>query len=57
MEIRVIISNGLDLNKCYLGHDLERYLRGFSHWSDTLRNANVGGTITLKPYNSKLNKK
>ncbi|EGI66689.1 hypothetical protein G5I_04769 [Acromyrmex echinatior] len=25
----------------------------FSRWSDTLRNANAGGSVTVEPYNSK----
>jgi len=28
MKIRGIISNGLDLDKCYPGHDREQYSKG-----------------------------
>ena len=48
MKIRGIISNSLDLNKCYPGE----ILGGFNHPSDTLRNANADD-VTFKPYNSK----
>jgi len=32
VEIKITdsISNGFDLDKCYLGHDPEQYSRGFS---------------------------
>ncbi|KYN09524.1 hypothetical protein ALC57_18362 [Trachymyrmex cornetzi] len=54
MKIRETISNDLDLNECYLGYDPEQHSRGLSHRSDTLRNANVGGsTVTFEPYNSR----
>jgi len=29
MKIKGIISNGLDLDKCYPGHDSEQHSRGF----------------------------
>jgi len=34
------LINDLDLDECYPGHS-EQYSRGFSHQSDTLRNANA----------------
>ena len=53
MKIKEIISNELDLNKYYIGHDSEQHSRGFNRRSDTLRNVHAGDTITFKPYNSK----
>ena len=50
MKITGTTSNGLDFNKCYPEHDPEQYSKCFSRRSDTLRNANVSGTITFKPY-------
>jgi len=52
MKIRETISSDLDLNKCYSGHDPEQHSRSFSCRSDILGNANVGSTVTFKPYNS-----
>ena len=55
-----ITSNGLNLDKCYLGHfkqhsrgDFKQHSSGFSHRSDTFDSANVSGTVTFKSYNSK----
>jgi len=50
MIIRGIISN-LDHNEYYSGHNSEQYSRDFI--DRTLRNVNVGGTVTFKPHNSK----
>ena len=50
MKIRGVISNGLDLDKYYPGH--EQYSKGFSRRS-ALRNANAGGTVIFKPCNWK----
>jgi len=47
------LINDLDLDECYPGHS-EQYSRGFSHQSDTLRNANAGGTVTFQCYNSEI---
>ena len=52
MKIKETLSNDFDLNKYYPGHDPEQHLRDFNR-SDTLRNANVSGTVTFKTYNSK----
>jgi len=46
MKIKEIISNGLDLNKCYPSHDLEQYLRGYR--LNILGNANVSGALICK---------
>ncbi|EGI68883.1 hypothetical protein G5I_02421 [Acromyrmex echinatior] len=48
-------SNDFDLDKCYLGHDSEQHSKGFSRQSDTLRNANVSGTVTFEPCNLRKN--
>lgn len=48
MKMRRTTANGLYLDKCYLGHDLEQNLRGFSHQSDILENANASGTVIFK---------
>jgi len=53
MKIRGIISNDLDLDKCYPGYDPEQHLRESNRRSNTLDNANAGGTIICKPYNLK----
>ena len=50
MKIRETISNDFNLNECYPEHNPEQHLRGFSYRS---RNANIGGTVTFKFYNSK----
>ena len=52
MKIKGTTSNGLDLDKCYLGLVSEQHSRTFNHRSDTLGNANANGTITFKTYNS-----
>jgi len=52
MKIREIIFSNLDFNKCYSRHDPEQHSRDFNCRLDTLRNANVGGTVTFKSYNS-----
>jgi len=53
MKIREITSN--DLDKYYLDHDPEQYLKGFNRCSDILLicNANASGAVTCKSYNSK----
>jgi len=54
MKLRGDLSNGLDLAKCYVGHEPEQHLRDFDHRLDSLDNANAGGIITFnKPHNSK----
>jgi len=53
MKIRDTISNDFDLDKYYPGHDPEQHSRSRSRRSDTFGNANAGGAVTCKPYNSK----
>jgi len=48
MIIRDTTSIDFDLDKCYPGHDLKQYSRGFSCSSDILRNVNAGGNVTFK---------
>jgi len=52
MILILTLINDLDL-ECYPGHS-EQYSRGFSYQSDTLRNANAGGTVTFQCYNSEI---
>jgi len=45
-------NNPMTLILMNLRYDPEQYSKGFSHRPDILRNANAGGTVTFKPYNS-----
>ena len=54
MKIRETVSNNLELNKYYLEHDLEQYLKGFSHRSDISGSANIQA-LYLKRYLMKNN--
>ena len=53
MKIRETVSNDLDLNKYYLEHDLEQYLRGFSHRIGQISCVMLISAITFKHRNSK----
>ena len=52
MKIKETIFNDLNLDKCYSGYNLNN-IQAALVVDDILDNANAGGAVTCKPYNSK----
>jgi len=45
IKMKITGITSIDLDKYYSEHDLKQHLRGYSRWSNILRNANAGGNF------------